>query len=298
MSDIKLPEGIFIGHADDGEKTGVTVILAPAGAVGGADVRGCAPGTRETDLLRPEKSISLVNAVAFCGGSAFGLAACDGIVRYCREKSIGHAVGAVKVPLVAGAVIFDLHDASYAHPDAQSGYCACIGAKNHGLEWGRVGAGTGAAVGKILGPGCSEKGGIGAATVSAGEAFVTAVTAVNALGDIIDPKTGKIIRGTRMQGKHINTAEFIMSGKRAALMKGANTTLSCIITNVKLTKLEANKLASIAHDGFARAISPVHTDYDGDTIFALSKGEISFDFTALSVMAAEAVVQSILHAVK
>ncbi len=160
MSKILLPDGVYLGHADDGERTGVSVILAPKGMTGGVSVRGCAPGTRETDLLRPEKTIDKVYAVALCGGSAFGLSACDGVMRYCREKNIGHDVGGVKVPLVAAAVIFDLNDGIFAYPDAETGYCACLGAKNHDLLFGSVGAGTGAVLGKILGKAFSQKSGM------------------------------------------------------------------------------------------------------------------------------------------
>jgi len=296
--EIKLPDGIYVGHAEVGEKSGVTVILAPEGAVGGVDVRGCAPGTRETDLLRAEKAISVCHAVVFCGGSAFGLAALDGVMRYCRERGIGHPVGAVKIPLVSGAVIFDIADDLSAAPDAQTGYCAALGAKSLQYDWGRAGVGTGATVGKILGPLHCQRGGIGAATVTLGAAFVTAVTVVNALGDVIDHKTGRIVRGVHDGGGNLlGTDHLILSGRLAQLMQGANTTLSCVLTNVKLSKLEANKLASAAHDGLAKTISPVHTDYDGDTVFALSKGGLPFDFTALSVMAVEAVARSVVRAV-
>jgi L-aminopeptidase/D-esterase-like protein len=294
---ILLPDGIQIGHADNGV-TGVTVILCPDGAVGGVDVRGCAPGTRETDLLRPEKAIEEVHAVVFTGGSAYGLGACDGVLRYLREKGKGFKTGALSVPLVAGAVIFDLKN-DYAFPDAETGYKAAAAAKNPCVAFGSVGAGTGATAGKILGAAAACKGGVGAATCESGGLFVTAVTVVNALGDIYDPKTGQIVAGARTpDDRFLNTQQFIASGGMLKLMKGANTTLSCVITNAKLTKLAANKLASIAHDGFALAIRPVHTDYDGDTVFALSRGGVRADFTMLSCMATEAVVGSILNAVK
>ncbi len=297
ISDILYPEGIYIGHADDGEKTGVSVILCPEGATGGVSVRGCAPGGRETDLLRPEKAIDKINAVVLTGGSAFGLAACDGVMRYCREKSIGYAVGAVKVPLVAGGVIFDLLDASYAHPNAETGYSACVDAKNHDVLWGAIGVGTGATAGKLLGLAMSAKTGISAATVSIGEAFVTAVTVVNALGDVIDYKTGKVVAGAGSNGKFSGVNDLILSGSfMPSSSTGGNTTLTCLLTNVSLTKLQINKLADIAHDGFAKSIAPVHTDYDGDTVFALSRGQQEFDFTVLSVMAVEAVCQSIVKA--
>ncbi|MCL2062678.1 MAG: P1 family peptidase [Firmicutes bacterium] len=296
-ANILLPEGILIGH-EHNDKTGVTVILAPRGAVGGVCVRGSAPGTRETDLLAAEKAVPFVNAVVLSGGSAFGLSACSGVMRYCRENDIGFKVGAVKIPLVSGAVIFDMHDSSYAHPSEQDGYSACVAAKSSGLAWGLVGAGKGATVGKVLGAAAAQKGGIGAATVSIGNIFVTAVTVVNALGDVLDYTTGKILRGAAIQDKHVNTHSLILSGSLAGLMQGGNTTLTCILTNAKLSKLQANKLASLAHDGFAKCISPVHTDYDGDTAFVLSSGETVFDFTALGVLCVEAVCQSVRNAVQ
>lgn len=298
MENIKLPEGILVGH-DTLEKTGMTVILAPQGAVGGVSVRGCAPGTRETDLMRAENSVEKVNAVCLCGGSAFGLSACDGVVKFCHENGYGHAVGEIKVPIVAGAVIYDLVHGEYNYPAPQNGYDACKSAKNSGLEYGNIGVGKGATIGKILGNNLSSKSGVGMATVSLGGAYVTAITAVNALGDVVDYKTGQLISGVHdAAGNLLNTNNLILTGELLKLMKGANTTISCIVTNVKLTKLECNKLASIAHDGFAKSISPVHTDYDGDTIFALSEGAEQMDFLALSCMAVEAVCQSIEKAVQ
>ncbi len=297
MEKIRLPEGILVGH-DTLEKTGVTVILAPSGAVGGVSVRGCAPGTRETDLMRAENSVEKVNAICLCGGSAFGLSACDGVVKYCHEKNYGHAVGAMSVPIVAGAVIYDLVHNEYNYPTAENGYSACKNAVASGVEFGNIGVGKGATIGKILGGDFSAKSGVGMATVSLGATFVTAITAVNAFGDVIDYKTGQVIKGVSdPSGRLLNTNNLILSGEIIKLLKGANTTISCIITNAKLTKLECNKLASIAHDGYAKTISPVHTDYDGDTIFALSKGEEQMDFLALSCMAVEAVCQSVVEAV-
>jgi len=297
-NNILLPDGILVGHDTIKNKTGVTVILAPEGAVGGVSVQGCAPGTRETDLLAPTKAVEKVHAVVFSGGSAFGLSAADGVMLYCKENNIGFEVAEVKVPLVSAAVIFDLHDTSYTFPDAKAGYRACKNANNEDIKFGSIGAGTGATVGKMLGAACSQKGGIGAATVLAGNAFVTAISVVNALGDIMDPSSGQIVAGLHDgEGNFINTANMILNGA-ASLQAGTNTTLSCILTNVNLTKLQANKLAAIAHDAYAKTISPVHTDYDGDTIFCLSKGSETMDFTALSVMAVKAVSDSILNAVK
>jgi len=292
---IKLPKGFKLGHADN-KTTGVTVILASPKTVGGVSVRGCAPGTRETDLLKPEKAVQEINAIALCGGSAFGLAACDGVIRYLSENNIGYSVGLHKVPLVAGAVIFDLKE-KLDYPTSDMGYQACKNAADKNLKFGSIGAGTGASVGKIMGLAFSQKGGIGASTVEVGSVFVTAITVCNAVGDVVDYKTSKIIAGVHDgSGNHLGTANIIMAGA-AKTDVGANTTLTCLVTNVKLTKLQANKLADIAHNGYAKSINPVHTDYDGDTIFALSSGELDFDFTALSVMAVEAICQSVVNAV-
>jgi len=302
---IKLLDGLKIGHHDDG-KTGVTVFLLPSNTIGGVSIRGAAPGTRETDLLKPEKAISELNAVVLSGGSAFGLSTCDGVMQYLSDKNIGFSVGSNKVPLVSGAVIYDLKDdkknSKINYPNAKMGYEACVKATDKNLRWGRIGAGTGASCGKILSREFASSGGIGAATITLGEIFVTAVTVVNALGDVVDYKTNKIVAGVKDKtGKFLNTQDLILSGKLAQMLGlklGGNTTLTLLMTNAKLTKLECNKLADISHNGYAKSISPVHTDYDGDTIFCVSKGEAKFDFTAISVMAVEAVCNSIVAAVR
>ena len=298
MSDILLPKGIKVGHAGNG-RTGVTAIICESGAVGGVDVRGCAPGTRETDTLRPEKVMDKINGIVLTGGSAFGLSSIDGVMRYLREKGCGHDMGKIKVPLVAGAVIYDLKD-EYEFPSEKDGYAAARNAEKGEILRGAVGGGTGATVGKILGPMCAQKSGIGAATVSLGGLFVTAFTVVNAIGDVYDPETGKIVAGARKpDGSFLNTRNFVLSGDAIKAMQGGNTTLSCVMTNAKLDKIHCNKLASISHDAFALCIRPVHTDFDGDTIFALSKGDIeNVDFTMLSIMAVEAVSKSILDIFK
>lgn len=296
--EILLPDGIKVGHTTL-DKTGVTVILAQDGAVGGVSVMGCAPGTRETDLLRPENAVEKVNAVCLCGGSAFGLGACDGVVKYLHQQGKGHAVGSVKVPIVAGAVIYDLVDGEYNFPASADGYDACKNATSSAQKWGQVGAGKGATIGKVLGAKNSAKSGVGAYTCSMGNAYVTAITVVNALGDVVDYSNGKILAGLQdASGNLIGTNNMIVSGQMMQLLKGANTTISCIITNVNLTKLQANKLAQVSHDGYAKSISPVHTDYDGDTIFAISKGKEELDFLALSCLSVEAVSKSIQQAVK
>lgn len=298
MQDIIIPEGISVGHADNG-KTGVTVILAPKGAVGGVDVRGGAPGTRETDLLRPEKTIQAVNAVVLSGGSAYGLEAGCGVMRYLRDRRIGHPMGDKVVPIVCQAVLYDLSGEGYVYPDIDMGIAACKNAeRNAPLAWGRTGAGTGATVGKILGEQAASRGGIGAATVAVMGTYVTAIVAVNACGDVVDPHTGAVVAGTRSpQGGFLSVKDLLLSGNFGALMHGANTTIGCILTDAKLDKVGANKLAAIAHNGLARTIAPAHTDYDGDTLFALSCGDKTVDFNLLGILAVEAVERAVLAAV-
>lgn len=297
LDKILLPEGIKIGHCDN-SVTGVTVVLAEQSAVGGVDVRGCAPGTRETDLLRPEKAIEQVHAVFLTGGSAYGLEAGCGVMKYLREKGFGYKMNDKVVPLVAGAVLYDLNGPDYNYPDFEMGYQACKNAKTDSIPFGKVGAGTGATVGKIRGIEYASAGGIGAATVGSTNLFVTAVVAVNAVGDVYDHNTGKIIAGARDNaGDFLNTRECVLTGNFARLLYGTNTTIGCVLTNAKLTKLQANKLATIAHNGLAQSIKPVHTDHDGDTVFALARGEASADFTMLGVMAVEAVSRAITNAV-
>ncbi|MCL2847895.1 MAG: P1 family peptidase [Firmicutes bacterium] len=301
-NNIKLPKGFRIGHADFEGRTGVTAMLCAEDTVGGVCVRGGAPGTRETDLLSSEKAISQVDAVVLAGNSAFGLASVDGVMQYLVNENRGFQVGTVKIPLVVSAVIFDIATPNdMGRINAKLGLEACKNATENPDKWGSVGVGCGASVGKILGPMASSKGGIGASTVSLGDIFITSITVVNAVGDVWCHKTNKIIAGVCGQdGNFLDINNLILSGAMQAMMatKGGNTTLSIIITNVNLDKLQCNKLASIAHNGYAQSIKPVHTDYDGDTIFTLSSGDKQMDFTVLSVMAVEAVSQSITQAVK
>ncbi len=294
--EIVIPKGIFIGHADN-ENTGVTVILAPRGAVCGVDVRGGAPGTRETDLLRSEKTVGAVNAVVLSGGSAYGLESCCGVMNYLRERGSGFAIGDKVVPIVCGAVIYDLNGEEYSYPDIRMGYDACLAASRHDVAWGRVGCGKGATVGKLMGMEYAEPGGIGAATVSlGGGAFVTAVIAVNACGDIYS--NGRIIAGARTPtGEFADMRSRLLNGFAPVSATGRNTTIGCVIVNAKAAKHEANKLASVAHDGLARSISPVHTDFDGDTIFAMATGEVETDINLLGVAAVEAVERAVAAAV-
>ena len=268
---ITVPKGFKVGEAQD-EYTGVTVVLCEKGAVGGVDCRGGAPGTRETDLLHPEKMMDRVNAVMLAGGSAYGLGAASGVMEYLKDHGIGYRTAGKTVPIVPAAVIFDLNDKDYHYPTAETGYTACENASNT-PRLGQYGAGKGATVGKIRGMKYACKSGVGAFTVKTAGVRVTAIMVVNALGDVFDPETGKIVAGAKANdGSFIDTEKHIVSGGLLKLFAGANTTIGCIITDAKIDKAQANKLASCAHDGLARAIRPVHTDYDGDTVFCLASG--------------------------
>lgn len=293
---ILLPEGVKIGHASN-SVTGCTAIICEDGAVAGADVRGGAPGTRETDLLRNEKAMQKINAVVLSGGSAYGLESACGVMNYLRDRGKGFGMGEKVVPIVSAAVLYDLNGPDYNYPDSAMGRAAAESAAHDGIMFGKVGAGVGATVGKIRGAQFCSQGGIGAATVGTEQLFVTAVVAVNALGDIADHRTGKIIAGAHdNRGEFLDTVGCILSGNFARLLYG-NTTIGCVITNAGLDKVQANKLAAIAHNGYAQSIKPVHTDHDGDTIFALSSGEAQCEFAMLEVMAVEAVSRAITSAV-
>lgn len=301
MPQITDVAGITVGHASDAHAaTGCTVIVCRQGAVGGVDVRGSAPGTRETDALRPMTLVDRVHAVVLTGGSAFGLAAADGVVRYLEEQGIGFDAVVAKVPIVPAAVIFDLMIGSATvRPTAEMGYAAARGASTP-VDEGSVGAGSGATVGKVLGPHTAMKGGVGTWAVSLpGGVIVGALVVVNALGDVIDDQTGQVLAGARdpRTGRFLNTALALVRGTRAPGFS-ANSTLGVIATNAALTKEQANKLAQIGHDGLARVISPVHTMFDGDTVFALSAGAAKADFMAVGVAAVQAIAESIKRAVR
>ncbi len=293
---ILLPNGITVGHADDGV-TGCTVVLCEGGAVAGGDVRGGAPGTRETDLLHNDKAMEKINAVVLSGGSAYGLEASCGVMRFLQEKGEGFKIGNKVVPIVCSAVLYDLSGDGYDFPDVEMGKRAAANATASGVPFGQVGAGTGATVGKVRGAEFCSAGGIGAATVGTPDLFVTAIVAVNALGDVVDHRSGKIIAGAHDNaGGFLGTVGCILSGNFARLMYG-NTTIGCVITNAALNKVQANKLASISHNGLAQSIKPVHTEHDGDTLFAICKGEAKCEFSMLEVMAAEAVSRAVTSAV-
>jgi len=307
--------GIRVGHFTDTRRpTGCTVILTPEGAVAGVDVRGAAPGTRETELLSPLNAVEQVHAVMLAGGSAFGLDAAGGVMRWLDERGFGVQVGPaqghqpagkpIRVPIVPAAILFDLWvgDASI-RPDAASGYAACDAASAEPVAQGNVGAGTGAAVGKLFGIARAMRGGIGSASVVVDGITVGALVAVNAIGDVLDPSTGRVIAGARTpDGTTLfGTMQALLRGELPApLQVGAATTLGVVATDAVLSKAQAGKMAQMAHDGFARAINPVHTMTDGDTIFALGTGASgrSANITLLGALGAEMMALAIVRAVR
>lgn len=296
--------GLKIGHYTDIEAlTGCTVIIAEEGAVGGVDVRGGAPGTREVELLRPVHLVEKVHAIVLAGGSAFGLAAATGVVKYLEEQGIGFDTGVAKVPIVPAAVLFDLMVGDpNVRPTEEDGYMACKVATSDWPEEGNVGAGTGATVGKGFAPKGITKSGFGAYRIELDNGLIViAIVAVNAFGDIVNPKTGKIVAGTRDdRGKFVGTRKIMRNMRPKGFEEAIkNTTIGLIATNAKLTKDEVNKLAQMGHDGFARAIVPVHTMFDGDTIFALATGKIKseLDITTIGALGVEAMEEAILRAV-
>jgi len=297
--------GIEVGHFTDTRRpTGCTVVMAREGAVGGVDVRGAAPGTRETDLLAPTNLVERVHGILLAGGSAWGLDAATGVVQWMEEHGIGFPVGPARLPLVPGAVLFDLlvGDASI-RPDAAAGYRACELASTRTPAEGNVGAGAGASVGKIFGIERAMKGGIGTASVTVEGITVGAIIACNALGDVIDPDTALPIAGARTRN-----GKSLVDSRRALLrgeppkphLAGTNTTIGVIATDAAITKAQASRLATVGHDGLARSINPVHTMSDGDTLFALGTGRAgkSLGMMVLGTMAAEAVALAVVRAVR
>jgi len=305
--------GIEVGHAQDEEAlTGCTVILCRHGAVAGVDQRGGAPGTRETDLLKPVNFVEHVHAVLLTGGSAFGLEAAGGVVRYLEERGIGFNVGVARVPIVPAAVIFDLAlGRADRRPDATMGYRAAAAASRQPVAEGNVGAGCGASVGKILGMKQAMKAGVGSAAVRlSGGIVVGALMVVNAFGDVIDPRTGRIVAGARSTrfgpvqvgepGGFVDTLELMKTGLGRTLLQfvtRSNTVIGVVASNARLSKAEATRMAQMAQDGVARAIRPAHTMLDGDTLFALSTGNKRTDLSVLGAIAAEVVAEAILRAV-
>jgi L-aminopeptidase/D-esterase-like protein len=296
-------EGFRVGHAQELEAaTGCTVILSQEGAVAGVDVRGGAPGTRETDLLNPVNLVQKIHAVLLAGGSAFGLDAACGVMQYLEERDIGFDVRGVKVPLVCGAVLFDLAVGDgRVRPDRAMGYRACVDAERGRGGQGNIGAGAGATVGKAFGMGRAMKSGLGCFALQAGDLKIGAIVAVNALGDVLDPATGERLAGLLTEDlKSLADTEEALISAYAEKMDffGGNTTLGVVATNASLTKAQAAKVASMAHNGSARALRPAHTLFDGDTIFVLATGHVRADATVVGLLAAKVVERSIVVAVK
>jgi L-aminopeptidase/D-esterase-like protein len=296
--------GIKVGQFTLSERpTGCTVILTEAGATAGVDVRGSAPGTRETDLLNPINTVQQVHAIVLAGGSAFGLDAASGVMRYLEEKNVGFDVRVARVPIVPAAILFDLGVGNAKiRPTADCGYRAAQAATTGPVEEGNVGAGAGATVGKFAGLERAMKAGIGtSAIVLPSGLVVAAIVAVNAVGDVVDPSSGRIIAGVRTEDGHslADVRSMIRSGVFDQ-PKGEDTTIGVVATNARLTKAQATKMAQMAHDGLARAISPAHTPSDGDTIFALSTGtrEGDVNLSLIGALAAEAMADAIVRAAR
>lgn len=305
--------GIRVGQAQDQDRlTGCTVILCDSAATAGVDQRGGAPGTRETDLLNPVNQVGKVNAILLAGGSAFGLAAATGVVRYLSERKVGYRAGGMHIPIVPAAILFDLGIGDdQAFPDEEMGYQACLDASSEPPLQGNFGAGCGATVGKLLGIKQAMKSGIGTASIHiGGGVLVAALVAVNSFGDVVDPKAGSILAGTRsakagpikiggtdyfadsLQLLKTSTGRLIMS-----LATGSNTVIAVVASNAKFDKTQTTKVAQMAQDGLARCIRPAHTMLDGDTIFAVSTGRKKADVSIVGAWTAEVLSQAILNAV-
>ena len=304
---ITAVDGLELGHHTlDARPTGCTVVLARAGAVGGVDIRGSSPGTRETALLDPVNTVSVVHGVVLSGGSAFGLDAATGVMRYLDERNIGYRFGRGVVPIVVGAILFDLglERDRPVRPDAECGYAAASAASTSAAAEGSVGAGAGATVGKF-GGGRPMRGGFGTASIRLGNGLtVAAAVAVNAVGDVIDPATGEDVAGALApDGRTFLDARRVLREGRTAgsdAPAGSNTTIGIVATNATLTKAEATKVAQMAQDGLARTIYPAHTTRDGDTVFSLATGVWtgSADVTVIGALAADVMAEAILRAVR
>jgi len=306
--------GIEVGHAQNNEAlTGCTVILCRKGAVGGVDIRGGAPGTRETDLLDPVNLVEKVHAVVLSGGSAFGLDAASGVMQYLEEYKIGFNTGVAKVPIVPSAILYDLNlGRADVRPDSAMGYQAAASASSDKPAEGNVGAGTGASVGKMFGANLATKSGVGTASMKVGGGVIVgALVAVNAWGDVIDPHTNEILAGlrsgkvgpVRLGGKEYFANTLAMMKKPIGrsilgLASRANTVIGVVATNAKLTKAQATRVAQMSHDGIARTMRPAHTLLDGDVVFALSAGNRKADVTSIGAFAAEVMAEAVVRAVK
>lgn len=303
MKEIKINEieEFKIGHAQDEENaTGCTVILAPEGATAGVDVRGGGPATRETDLLNPKNMVEKIHAVTLSGGSAFGIESSSGVMQYLSEHNIGFAMKGITIPIVCQACLFDCSVGNpKAYPNKDMGYQACENANHDEVLQGNVGAGTGASVGKFLGFDKAMKSGLGHAAFQVGNLKVGAIVAVNACGDIYYPNSDKPIAGIYDYDNKIRLDSETMileSQEQIENSCGMNTTIGCILTNADLTKAQMNKIASMAHNGYARCIRPVHTSSDGDTIFAMSSNKIKTQPDIVGILAVKAMEQAIVNA--
>jgi L-aminopeptidase/D-esterase-like protein len=292
-------EGVKVGHRSNLEAaTGCTVVLFEDGAVGGVDVRGPSPGTREIDLLRPTYNVNVVHAVLLSGGSAFGLDAAGGVVRYLEEHGIGYQAGDVKVPIVPAAILYDLRMiTNKIRPGADDGYAACVNATAEPVAEGTVGAGTGATVGKVMGYDRGVKGGIGTSSVHLGDGLmVGAITAVNAIGGVYDHRTGGVVAGPRDPDSGLMQDSLALMTspdfKKSVIDQGTNTTIGVVATNARLTKEQANRLASSSHDGLALAVRPAHLMGDGDVLFGIATGKHGPDVELNRILAAAAVCVS------
>lgn len=299
ITDVK---GIKVGHAQSEQGiTGCTVIICPEGAVAGVDVRGSAPGTRETDLLKPENLVDKIHGIALAGGSAYGLDCTSGMMKYLEDNDIGFDVGVTKVPIVCGAVIFDLLIGDYTiRPDYDMGYEACKNASYDENRQGCIGGGTGATVGKILGANNAMKSGLGSVSINVGDLWVAALIITNSFGDVFDFENGKILAGVYdyKENKHLNTYNIMKKNKQLQGFSMKNTTIGVVATNAKLNKAQANKIAQMAHNGLARTINPIHTMFDGDTIFSIATGKVEADINLVGTMGAEAVAKAVNNSIK
>ncbi|MCL2630830.1 MAG: P1 family peptidase [Firmicutes bacterium] len=280
-----------IGNYTDAENgTGATVIICEKGAVGGVSVKGASPATRETDLLKSEKTVEMLNAVVLSGGSAFGLEASSGVTKYLSEIGAGFKAGKFIVPIVSGASLFDLEFKNFAYPNVQNGYDTAKNAVSGNFEFGNIGAGTGATISKVLGAETSAKGGLGVKTFKLNNLEIAVFVAVNAVGDIV--KNGEILSGAKHEnGEFLDSSKVFTLG--ATAVTPSNTTIGAIITNAKLTKVQANILAELSHNGLALSLSPCHTAFDGDAMFVMASGETDFEFNALTALIPNLVAEAI-----
>lgn len=296
-------DDIKVGHAHNLDAgTGCTVVISEKGATAGIDVRGGAPGTRESDLLNPVNLVEKIHAITLSGGSAFGLDASSGVMQYLEERNVGFDVQVTTVPIVCGAVLFDLTVGNHRiRPDKEMGYQACLNATNLACAEGCVGAGTGATVGKIAGTGRSMKSGLGCYAIQVGELKIGALVAVNCLGDVIDPETGERLAGLLNEdlSEPADTeAVMIQSFTEKKNLFAGNTTIGVIATNATLTKPQATKLASMAQNGYARTMRPAHSMFDGDTIFTMGTGHVEADLSVLGLLSARVMERAVISAVK